>query len=636
MKISSKLQGGYLLVTLMVLVCAGAGYYGFTRLSGLLDYVTGPVRNTTDAAALTMSSVADQMLTVERVLAGEDNKQTALQLQEGDARSESAMSKLSQTGILEDKTLKTIRDKQQQFKDTKQKVLQSYKEFVVLNDKLNQNFDHFNQLISQAKNDTAGALRDTLMRNRNKQSSVNIASFGQEWAIVDLTKEAQIYLLETKYALEKMISNNQWLVNTSLDIDLAGLQDSVADASDSEFYKTHTVVEGLYKDQTYSQAIDQAFSALQTDIQQFIALGAQLSSERQQYSKISHEWMSLVESTASTLDKQIATQLVDIEKTRRSTQALIIGCAILGILLSTIILAIVRVMIIWLGNMRSTMLKLAEGQLNVDIEQQQAGFFNGEDLIEINAAMVQLVERFSDVITQISNNTQLVAETSKEITGSAENISRGANDQATSVEETSASIEQMSATVAQNNKNANMTKNLAMETAESASASGRAVMDMVNAMRNIADKVSIIDDIAYQTNLLALNASIEASRAGEEGRGFAVVAAEVRKLAERSKLAASEVIEMANNTVQVSEQAGNQLMQILPNIDRTSELVQEISAASEEQSSGLHEITFAISQLDKVAQHNAAAALQLTKMANEMDTSIDKLGKAIRFFNIHR
>ena len=147
-------------------------------------------------------------------------------------------------------------------------------------------------------------------------------------------------------------------------------------------------------------------------------------------------------------------------------------------------------------------------------------------------------------------------------------------------------------------------------------------------------KVSVIDDIAYQTNLLALNASIEASRAGEDGRGFAVVAAEVRKLAERSKVAASEVIEMANETVYVSERAGEQLTQILPNIDRTSELVQEISAASEEQSSGLHEITFAISQLDKVAQHNASSSLQLTKMGDEMDKSINNLEEIVRFFNV--
>src|SRR5690554_1241364 len=634
MRISTKLQGGYLLVTLMVIVCAGAGYYGFTRLSGLLDHVTGPVRDTSDGSALTMVSIADQMLTVERILSGENGSQAIKQLAEGEKKSELAMLRLSNAGILDGEALEQIRDKQTEFNSAKQQVLAQYAEFTEINETLNDNFAVFNALIAEAKNETARALRDSLVRSQQKNS--NMRSLGQEWAIADITKEGQIYLLEIKYALENMIANNEWLFNSSLDLNVIGLQESITDAADSDFYQSHTVSEGQYAGVTYSVAIEDAFAELHGNVQQLVMSGAELAEARLLYTRASRELMALVEQTASVLDVQIAEQLSAIAQTRRSTQFLIIGCAVLGLLLSIIILSIVRVIITWLQNIRLTMMQLADGKLNVQLEDQQTGLFGGDDLVEINAAVTQLVKRFSDVVSQISHNAQLAGEISREVSASAENISRGANDQATSVEETSASIEQMSATVAQNNKNATMTKNLAMETAESATASGKAVMDMVNAMRNIADKVSIIDDIAYQTNLLALNASIEASRAGDDGRGFAVVAAEVRKLAERSKLAASEVIEMANATVQVSEQAGAQMMQILPNIDRTSELVQEISAASEEQSSGLHEITFAISQLDKVAQHNATAALQLTKMASEMDASVDNLSAAIRFFNIHR
>lgn len=634
MKISTKLQGGYLLITMMVIVCAGAGYYGFTKLSGLLDRVSGPVRDTTDGAAHTMVSVADQMLTIERILTNEDSVSTAKMLADSEEKATRAMIKLSRAGILDSAMLDSIRNKQNEFDTIKQQVLERHTHFIAVNASLNDNFAAFNTLITQAKDETARALRDALVRSSQRKGVSQ--SLGQEWAIADLTKEAQIYLLETKYLLESMISRNEWLVNASLDVNLIGLQDSVTDAADSTFYNNNIVADGVYAGKTYAEAIATAFAAVQENIQQLIVAGASLSEARDQYRAISHELMGLVEKTSAAMDKQIIEQLEEMEDTRRSTQFWIIGCALAGVLLSGVILSIVRVMIVWLQNMQSTMTQLADGKLGVQLTDQQAGLLSGDDLIEINEAVTQLVRKFSDVISQISNNTQLVADISREITSSAENISRGANDQAASVEETSASIEQMSATVAQNNKNATTTKNLAMETAESASASGKVVMDMVNAMRNIADKVSIIDDIAYQTNLLALNASIEASRAGDDGRGFAVVAAEVRKLAERSKLAASEVIEMANATVHVSEQAGEQLMQILPNIDRTSELVQEISAASEEQSSGLHEITFAISQLDKVAQHNAAAALQLTKMAGEMDTSVDKLSDAIRFFNIDR
>ncbi len=635
MRISTKLLGGYLLITVMVVVCAGAGYYGFTRMSSSLDHVTGAVRDTSDGAALTMVSVAEQMLTVERILAGDDSQEMQRILKEGEEQAEKALARLSQAGILDSDALQHIRQQQQEFTNIKQQVLQNHQEFVRLNEELNNNFLILNAITSQAKDETARALRELLVKSSQQKNNASL-NFGRDWAIADLTKEAQIYLLETKYALENMIAKNEWAVNSNLDLNLIGLQESIMDAADSDFYQDNRVAEGAYAGRTFAEAVEGAFGVLQTNIQQLVIIGAALSESRLQYANRSQQFLVVVEQTASVLDEQIAEQLADINSTRRSTQLLIISCAVIGVLLSVLILLIVRVMIAWLQNMRTTMLQLANGQLAVDIHDQQAGVFSGDDLVEINNAMNELVKKFADVVSQISINTNLVADISREISDSAGNISRGANDQATSVEETSASIEQMSATVAQNNKNATMTKNLAMETAESASASGKAVMDMVNAMRNIADKISVIDDIAYQTNLLALNASIEASRAGDEGRGFAVVAAEVRKLAERSKLAAAEVIEMANATVNVSEQAGNQLMEILPNIDRTSELVQEISAASEEQSSGLHEITFAISQLDKVAQHNATAALQLSKMANEMDASVDKLGTAIRFFNLER
>ncbi|HEY9033415.1 MAG TPA: methyl-accepting chemotaxis protein [Pseudomonadales bacterium] len=634
MKISTKLLGGYLLITAMVIVCAGAGYYGFTKLSGLLDFVTVAVHGTTKGAAATTVSITDQMSTVERILANEDSEQTGQALSSAEAEAEAAIRMLARSGLLDKKETDQIISKQQQFNEIKASVLERHAEFVAATQALNANFAEFNMLITAAKDATARELREALMRSAQKRSS-SAQSLGQEWAIADLTKEAQIYLLEAKYQLETMISNDDWMMNSDLDVTLIGLQESILDATSSDFYSDNQVGEGSYSGRSYAEAFEEAFAVLQNNFQQVQIAGKQLYDMRQQYRTVSHELIGLVDKTSTSVDQKIADQIDIIDSTRRSTQFWIIGCALVGILLSAAILLIVRVMISWLQNTQTIMTQLADGQLDVNIDTSVKGLFSGDDIVDINEAMVRLVEKFSNVVSEISNNTHLVADISKQITSSAENISRGANDQATSVEETSASIEQMSATVAQNNKNATTTKNLAMETARSASASGKVVMDMVNAMRNIADKVSIIDDIAYQTNLLALNASIEASRAGEDGRGFAVVAAEVRKLAERSKLAASEVIEMANATVKVSEDAGEQLMQILPNIDRTSELVQEISAASEEQSSGLHEITFAISQLDKVAQHNASAALQLTKMASEMDVSVEKLGETIRFFNIN-
>ncbi len=638
MKISTKLQGGYFLIALMVVVCAFFGWSGFKNLSELLDTVTGSVTQTADGASQTTVSVADQMLAVERILGRGD--QTAFDLlAAGEAAEKEGMDLLKKAGLIDNKELDRIAKKQVDFNEVKQRLLDQHSTFMSLYEKLNNNFRIFNEYITSAKKGTAKQLRDALVQSGKKKSSAS--SLGQEWAIADLTKETQIYLLETKYLFESMISGNNWTGSSDFEDIKINLEDSVYESIDSEFYENNIVPTdlgdgGQYEGKTYAVAFEGAFLELKNNLDQAVIEGRELAETRAEYYKTSLELIELVKKTETTVDAKIDEQMSEIEGVKASAQVWILGSALLGVIFSIVVYAIVRRMILWLHDTQSTMTSLADGRLNVDIKTSDGSLFGGDDIMQINVAVGRVVEKFSEVISEISNNAKVVDDISKQITESANNISSGANDQATSVEETSASIEQMSATVSQNNKNAATTKTLAMETAESASASGKVVMDMVNAMRNIAEKVSIIDDIAYQTNLLALNASIEASRAGEDGRGFAVVAAEVRKLAERSKLAASEVIDMANETVHVSEQAGEQLMQILPNIDRTSELVQEISAASEEQSSGLHEISFAISQLDKVAQHNATASLQLTKMAGDMDSSVDKLGEAIQFFNIDK
>jgi methyl-accepting chemotaxis protein len=630
MKISTKLQGGYLMMTVMVILCGGVGYYGFTKLSGLLDFVTTSITDTAVGASQTTKSVANQMLAIERVMDNDTSEETNATLAQGEALTKKGMDLLSSSKLLDKKDLDLINGKQKEFDTVKKKLLTEHAQFVDQIILLDANFSDFNELITLAKDSTAKELRDVLMRK-----SASSESLGTEWAIADLTKETQIYLLETKYLFESIISNNAWVQNSEqLDVTIINLEESVADAMDSRFYKNTTIANGKYAGQTYAEGFDTAFAELQENLQAAYLTGKNLSETRDHYRDISLELIGLVEKTEATVNQKILEEKSTIDATRTTTQVLIVGCAVFGVLISFAIYMIVSVMIQWLRDTQQVMTQLANGRLKNDIKALQAGLVSGDDIVQINEAIRLVVEKFGQVISEISNGAHAVDSISKKITLSANNISSGANDQATSIEETSASIEQMSATVSQNNKNASTTKNLAMETAESATASGKVVLDMVNAMRKIAEKVSVIDEIAYQTNLLALNASIEASRAGEEGRGFAVVAAEVRKLAERSKLAASEVIEMANETVNVSERAGEQLMQILPNIDRTSELVQEISAASEEQSSGLHEISFAISQLDKVAQHNATASLELTKMAGEMDASVYKLSEAIQFFNI--
>jgi methyl-accepting chemotaxis protein len=197
-------------------------------------------------------------------------------------------------------------------------------------------------------------------------------------------------------------------------------------------------------------------------------------------------------------------------------------------------------------------------------------------------------------------------------------------------------MEEMTASISQNTDNAKVTDNMASKAAGEAAEGGEAVKETVSAMKQIAQKITIIDDIAYQTNLLALNAAIEAARAGEHGKGFAVVAAEVRKLAERSQVAAQEISTVASGSVELAEKAGTLLDQIVPSIRKTSDLVQEISAASQEQSTGVSQINSAITQLSQTTQQSAAASEQLSATAEEMNSQAGQLKDTMGFFRLER
>ncbi len=256
----------------------------------------------------------------------------------------------------------------------------------------------------------------------------------------------------------------------------------------------------------------------------------------------------------------------------------------------------------------------------------------GDEIGEMGASLNAMLETFEGVLVQVQRSTTQAAEASRQLASGSEQLSSGAGEQASSIEETSASLEEMSASITQNAENSKRMEEMAVKGAREGEASEKAVSETLDAMKSIAEKISFVEDIAYQTNLLALNAAIEAARAGEHGRGFAVVAAEVRKLAERSQTAARDISTLSGSSVTVAERASQSLGALVPAIRKTTELVQEVAAASREQASGVTQVNRAMTQVDQVTQRNAAAAEEFAATAEEMATQAEGLQQVLAFF----
>ncbi|GGY62103.1 methyl-accepting chemotaxis protein [Cellvibrio zantedeschiae] len=320
-------------------------------------------------------------------------------------------------------------------------------------------------------------------------------------------------------------------------------------------------------------------------------------------------------------------------KRYEQTRLINISMILLSLLVATVLgFAITRSLLLQLGGEPNYTADIISRVANGDLAVRAQ--LRSKDQSSILFAINQMIVKLSSIITDVRSTADSLSSASEEVSATAQSLSQAATEQAASVEETSASMEEISASISQNNDNAKITDSIATQSAKEAARGGDAVTHTVEAMQKIAEKISVIDDIAYQTNLLALNAAIEAGRAGEHGRGFAVVASEVRKLAGRSQTAAKEIGELANSSVKQAVDAGSLLNAMVPSIRKTADLVQEISAASHEQSMGANQITTAISQISIATQQNSTAAEELYSTAEELSHQAMQLQEMMEFFKL--
>lgn len=316
----------------------------------------------------------------------------------------------------------------------------------------------------------------------------------------------------------------------------------------------------------------------------------------------------------------------------KTVSILIIISVVASLIIISVMILIFRDLFKTLGGepayTASVVSQVADGNLNIDIVLAKG------DSSSLLASVANMSKQLAQIIREVRSSADALSSASEEVNATAQSLAKGASTQAASVEETSASMEQMSASIAQNTENSSVTDGMAQKVARDAVSSGEAVASTVGAMQKIAERISMIDEIAYQTNLLALNAAIEAGRAGEHGRGFAVVASEVRKLAERSQVAAQEIGTLATETVKQANIAGKLLQDMVPSVRKTADLVQEIAAASAEQNTGVSQINSAISQVSHTLQQNAAASEELSSTAEEMSVQAVRLQESMTYFKL--
>ena len=312
-----------------------------------------------------------------------------------------------------------------------------------------------------------------------------------------------------------------------------------------------------------------------------------------------------------------------------NTAIIVVGVLALAVLILIIFWLIYRYVSKPAGEAMRFTEAIANGDLTQSIEVRSQ-----DEIGVLLTHMSKMKDQLKDIVNNIMKGTDNIAAASDEISSGSQQLSQGANEQASSTEEASSSMEEMASSIQQNTENAEQTEQIASKAAEGIQHGYESTQTSVSAMKDIAEKIKIIDDIAFQTNILALNAAVEAARAGEYGKGFAVVAAEVRKLAERSKVAAGEISELSAAGVKVSEQAGTQLSELVPEIQKTAQLIQEIAATSVEQNSGAGQVNSAIQQLNNITQQNAAASEELATNSEELASQADQLKELVAYFRV--
>ncbi|MEO5331090.1 MAG: methyl-accepting chemotaxis protein [Magnetococcus sp. YQC-5] len=617
LKLGIKLGLGFGLVLLLTIFVALTGYNGVTGLADRID-------KSQDMGALT-AHISDALQAEKNFI----------------IRKEMKYVEASQKAVEEFKK-QAIIDRDQKFHDPTDKAemdavmaaMEGYgklfAQYVTLERKLTESIVRLRELadkvglgaITAMQEDQAKKLKELL----DTDPGVSDQSFQAE----------QARMAKIKDRAHKTAQAAQMLIYFK-DARIAEKEILITHGKDEKFVKrnhagggaTLKIAQELLPTFTGKDNIDQA-KAIIAGIEQYQKEIASVLGVFQEQAKAEQEMIAARRSADEKVDAVVKGQQKKATAQVTSSTSIISGASFGAVVLGLLIaLFLTRAIVSALLQGVAFAQRIAGGDLTATIQLDQK-----DEVGQLANTLKEMAEKLREVIGEVSIAAEQVSIGSNEISDAAQNLSQGATEQAASIEETSSSMEEMSSNISQNTDNANTTQNISQKAAKDAAEGGVAVGKAVQAMKEIASKIGIIEEIARQTNLLALNAAIEAARAGEHGKGFAVVAAEVRKLAERSQTAAGEISHLSASSVEVAEKAGGIINTLVPDIQKTAELIQEINASSQEQNQGAGQINQAIQQLDQVIQKNAGASEEMAATAEELSAQAETMAHSISFFNL--
>ncbi|MBF0152554.1 MAG: methyl-accepting chemotaxis protein [Magnetococcales bacterium] len=608
LKLSVKLGLGFAAVLMLTILVAVAGWNG---LSGVVKRVDNASRMTELENQVTLALRAERNFIADR-----DEKQL-------EAANKVVETIKKEAVDAREKAFKdpTDRERMTQVAQLSDRYGQAFAAVVVGDKKAKEKVALFRE-IGQKVLSAISVLEENQL---TKIRGLGKAKEGQsqedvEKKLVERTRKVATVIDITRLFLDARIAEKEVIITNGNDArQTARVQDDLAKAVTAARELTSTFRDP--KDIGEGNQVVNAFLEYKQSFEELLALlHAEEKAEKEMISA-RLELNKVVDEVFEGQKKRMESEIADSEKMvlSGSLLALVMGVFVAYFMASYLVKSVTGC----IGNLQ----RMSEGDISIRCVASSR-----DELGDMSRAIDSMATKLRDVVETITSAVGNVTSGAAELSDSAQTLSQGATEQAASIEETSAAMEQMSGNIAQNTDNAETTEKISSTAARDAAAGGEAVSEAVTAMKEIAGKISIIEEIARQTNLLALNAAIEAARAGEHGKGFAVVAAEVRKLAERSQTAAGEIGHLSASSVEVAERAGAIIGKLVSDIQRTAQLVQEIAAASQEQSQGAGQINAAIGQLDQVIQQNAAASEEMAATAEEMHSQSQHLSQAISFF----